>query len=108
MRTYTTTTTTKSDEQKGNRAYQGSASDVVSAIAESLRRLVRGRRFDPGLVRIDLNIKEDSQEPGVLECQVDIKGDTTADRDRILKKFPASEGWTCKNTGEKTATCTNP
>ena len=97
-----THTPTKSAEQKGNRAYEG-----VASVIAALRKLVRKRRLDPGLERIDLHVKEHPQEPGVIYCKVDIKGDTKADRDAIKAKFPASEGWTCKNTGETTATCTN-
>ena len=84
------------------------ASDVAAAIGV-LRRVARGRVFDPGLDGIVVTIGGEG-EPGnfVVYCQVDIKGDTTADRDKIKKKFPKSEGWTCTNTGDTTATCKNP
>jgi hypothetical protein len=83
------------------------AREVVSATVD-LRRLVRGRRLDPGLEGIDIHIEEHPQEPGVAYCTVKIDGDTKADRDAIKKMF-TDKGWTCKNDAkdETKATCTS-
>jgi hypothetical protein len=79
---------------------------VASAIAV-LPTLVRAMRHDPGLEGFHLHITN-PQGSGVIDCKVTIEGDTTADRDKIKAKFPAKDGWTCTNTGDKTATCSNP
>jgi hypothetical protein len=74
-------------------------------VIDVMRRVVRGRSFGPGFDGISVSVGE--SKPGVVYCKVDIEGDTAADRDKIKAKFKKSEGWTCKNTGDKTATCTN-
>jgi len=95
-------------ERRG-RADESVASDVA-AVIDLLQKVVRGRRLDPGLEGIDVHIGEEG--PGVILCEVDIRGDSKADRTKIKKKFKTSEGWTCKDTSTTgppwTATCTNP
>jgi hypothetical protein len=86
------------------------ASDLSAAI-DILPRIVRGRRLPRGIKGVKVDVGPASgkgQEPGVAYCKVTIEGDTTKDRDAIKAKFTKSEGWTCTNTGAKTATCTNP
>ena len=91
-------------KKKGDRGYDASLEAVLGVFPT----LVRGKSLDRGAADLDFQIGQDPKEPGVVYCKVDITGDNPADRDRIKAKFKASEGWTCKNTGDKTATCTNP
>jgi hypothetical protein len=98
-------------ESEKHRANDDVASDVAAGI-EVLRRLVRGKHHRHGFKGIEVSVGPakggGEQEPGVIYCKVKIEGDTPGDRDKIKGKFPAKEGWTCTNTGDKTATCTNP
>ena len=95
----------KSAEQEVERPDDTVGGDLAVAV-DLLRRLVRGKSFDPGFGGLQVSVGE--PEPGVIECTVDITGDTPADRDAIKAKFKKKDGWTCTNTGDKTATCTNP
>jgi len=96
-----------------HRADEDLASDIAAAI-DILPRLVRGRHFHhhDGLKGIEVSVGpargDDDHDPEVIYCKVKIEGDTKADRDAIKAKFPSKDGWTCTNTGDKTATCTNP
>jgi len=96
------------------RADEDLVSDLTAAI-DILPRLVRGRHFHPhdGVKGIEVSIgpaKGDDQGSEVVYCTVSIKGDTSADRDAILVKVKKAlgPGWTCTNTGDKTAECSNP
>jgi hypothetical protein len=80
----------------------------LEAVLGVFPTILRGRSLDRGVQDLDFQVVQDPKEPGVVYCKVDITGDTRADRDAIKKKFKSSEGWTCTNTGDKTATCTNP
>jgi hypothetical protein len=97
-----------------HRADEDLVSDLT-AVIDILPRLVRGRHFHhhDGVKGIEVSIgpaKGDDQGPEVVYCKVSITGGTSAERDKILGKVKKAlgEGWTCTNTGDTTAECTNP
>jgi hypothetical protein len=90
-----------------HRADEDLASDVVAGI-DVLERLTHGKHLSRlESIRVSIGPAEPDQGgPKFAECQVDIKGDTKGDRDTIKKIF-TDKGWSCTNTGDKTATCTS-
>jgi hypothetical protein len=96
----------ESAHKQGKRVYKAGAKDVVSATA-ALRRIVRAGHSEAGLAGIDIRIKGDHQQPGVVECVVDIHGDTQEDAEDIAERYE-DEGWTCQSSGPTDVRCTSP